>query len=368
VEKLALAKTLLEIKRKKKAHPPCFVGFDGFTDEIACAVDIRKDPDHFTPIPSIAAFSKRIAKASGKSGNIELVRRETKIGGNGPILANGLIAAGHRVIMAGTIGEKEAEPVFKPLAKKCLKVYLLGPSGHSDAIEFSDGKIILGKHKPLHALTAEKTVKKIGKKELVHALEVSKLFVSANWTMLPMMNDLWEALIKNIIPKLGQKKRYLFVDFADPAKRTDADLKRALKLLQQFNPTYEVILGLNVSEAERIAKLRKISTKSPELMGKKLVESLKLSQIVIHSPKFACTFGEGFSCCEKTPYTPSPALKTGAGDNFNAGYCSGLLYDLSPTESLLLGIAASGFYVRKGKSPALEELAFFLESWHKNRV
>lgn len=368
MEKLDLAKTLLEIKRKKKAPPPCFIGFDGFTDEIAVAVDQRKDTENFTLIPSIGAFSKRIAKASGKSGNIELVTRETKIGGNGPILASGLVEGGHRVILAGTLGEKEIEPLFKPLAEKCLKVFSFAPSSHSDAIEFSDGKIILGKHKPLQTLTAEKTLKKIGIKALIEALNDSKLFVSANWTMIPMINDLWEALIKKIVPKLSKKKRYLFVDFADPAKRTDGDLKRALELLQKFNKSFEVVLGLNLSEAERIAKLMKIRAKSAELLAKKLLETLKLSQIVIHSPKFACTFGQKFSFCEKTPYIATPAIKTGAGDNFNAGYCSGLLYDLSPHESLLLGIATSGFYVRNRKSPTLEQLAFFLESWHKNRV
>lgn len=345
----------------KKAPPPCFVGFDGFTDEIIAAVDKRTDYKKFTAIPSIAAFSKRIAKASGKSGNIELVTKETKIGGNGPILASGLIAAGHQVILAGTLGEKEIEPLFKPLAKKCLKVFTLCPSSHSDAIEFSDGKIILGKQLPLHTLTAEKVLQKIGIQELTHALEVSKVFVSANWTMLPMMNELWGILLKKIVPKLTQKQRYLFVDFADPAKRTDADLKKALKLLQQFNKTFDVILGLNVAESERVAKLMKVDPTS-------LLEKLKVSQIVIHSPKLACTYGKGFTFCEKTAYTGKPVIKTGAGDNFNAGYCSGLLYGHSPHESLLFGIATSGFYVRKGKSPTLEELAFFLESWHKNRL
>lgn len=353
VDKLELAKKLRKLK--KRPSPTCFVGFDGFTDEIITAVDKRTGPKKFTPISSLKAFSQRIAKASGKSGNIELVTKETKIGGNAPILAIGLIAAGHKVIFAGTLGDKKIEPLFRPLTQKCLKVFTLGPSGHSDAIEFSDGKIFLGKHKHLLELTAEKTLKKIGIKKLTQTLENSKLFASANWTMLPMMNEFWGILIKKIVPKLSKKKRYLFIDFADPAKRTDADLKKALKLLEKFNQTYDVVLGLNVSESERVAKLMKL-------------EKLKVSQIVIHSPKFAHMYGKGISFSEKTPYTDKPLIKTGAGDNFNAGYCNGLLYDLSPQESLLLAIATSGFYVRNGKSPTLEELAFFLESWHKNRV
>lgn len=356
-----LAEAILEIHRKKVKPEPCFIGFDGFTDEIACAVDIRKDKDTFTSITSIKAFSERIAKASGKSTNIELVVREKKIGGNAPILASGLLAANHQVIFAGTVGEGEVEPLFKPLTDQCLKVFSLGPSSHSDCIEFSDGKLIFGKLYPLQSLSAEHTLQQIGESALFDALNDSKLFVSANWTMIPMMNDLWEAILTKIVPKLSKKERYLFVDFADPQKRTDADLEKGIELLKKFNQTFHVILGLNVAESERMAKIMNVGANGPELL-----QALQVSQVVIHSPLFASTTGSNFSHARETAHTSTPHIKTGAGDNFNAGYCSALLYGLTPEQALLLGIATSGFYVRKGKSPNLEELAFFLQTWHNN--
>ena len=47
------------------------------------------------------------------------------------------------------------------------------------------------------------------------------------------------------------------------------------------------------------------------------------------------------------PYTSNPRLTTGAGDNFNAGFCLGQLLGLSPQQCLITGTGTSGFYVQK---------------------
>jgi len=63
------------------------------------------------------------------------------------------------------------------------------------------------------------------------------------------------------------------------------------------------------------------------------------------------------------PFDPNPKLTTGAGDNFNAGFCLGQVLDLSPKESLIIGTATSGFYVRNAASPTFHELIEFLSEW-----
>ena len=59
-------------------------------------------------------------------------------------------------------------------------------------------------------------------------------------------------------------------------------------------------------------------------------------------------------------YTRIPKISTGGGDNFNAGLCFGLLQGFSLRESLRLGNAVSGYYVRTGESPQLGELLDFM--------
>ena len=94
-------------------------GFDGFVDEIIHVVDKREDMKRFKRIETIEAFSKRIALYSGLSGNIELVPTQIKLGGNGPIYANMLLAQGHKVVYMGALGEGEVHPVFSEFADAC---------------------------------------------------------------------------------------------------------------------------------------------------------------------------------------------------------------------------------------------------------
>ncbi|PID89184.1 MAG: hypothetical protein CSB01_03330 [Bacteroidia bacterium] len=62
------------------------------------------------------------------------------------------------------------------------------------------------------------------------------------------------------------------------------------------------------------------------------------------------------------PYTSTPKLTTGAGDNFNAGFCNGLLRGFTTEECLATGVNTSGFYVRNAHSPSKQELIAFLRS------
>src|SRR3954467_4903522 len=78
-----------------------FVGLDGFVDEIIHAVDTRQNAEKYTRLNLIADFGGRITQAAGKSTNIELVNQKTKLGGNGPIMANALATLGLKVTYVG---------------------------------------------------------------------------------------------------------------------------------------------------------------------------------------------------------------------------------------------------------------------------
>ena len=89
--RLRVAATLREkidvVKRSSAS-----VGLDGFVDEIIHVVDKRLDVGRFERIPTIQGYADRIAEASGRSTNMELVTQRIKLGGNGPIMANALAA------------------------------------------------------------------------------------------------------------------------------------------------------------------------------------------------------------------------------------------------------------------------------------
>lgn len=371
--KQMVAKKLQKHYRELQKHPnkaaSCFVGFDGFTDEIISAVHTRLNPKEYHPFETIIDFSSRLADAAGKSCNIELIVKQTKIGGNAPILTDALLQGGHSIIFAGNIGsEGFIEPLFQPMASLCQAVVPMGPSAHSDAIEFHDGKIILGKLDCLTHINYENLIKQVGKEQLILWLDQTDLFACVNWTMLSAMTELWERLATDIIPSFHKRERVLFVDLADPAKRTDADIRAAMKTLAKLSDSYKVILGLNEAEALRLASVYNLAFKGSGepavmLLAKELREVLGFSEVVLHATSFAVVATEKGSWFVAGPYCAKPFLTTGAGDNFNAGYCNGYLYGLSAKEALLSGVATSGYYVRKGKSPTMDELVDFIKQW-----
>ncbi|MDP1836740.1 MAG: hypothetical protein Q8K75_12550 [Chlamydiales bacterium] len=378
VEKLTLARDLQESYKRltESGQPPlCFVGFDGFTDEIIHVVDQRLDAHTFEPMYTIADFGKRILAAAGKSCNLELVPKETRLGGNAPIMAQALLSGGHRIVFAGAIGPHgNIEPIFQPLALGCERVIPLCPSGHTDALEFYDGKVLLGKIGVLAEVCYEALIARLPEEELIAILDASNLFVSANWTMLPNMNTLWQQLVERIIPHCSQRPennpRAMWVDLADTAKRSAQDLVEALRILSTFQPAFKAILGLNHSEAQQVYHALIGPPPGPgaqqiEMMAKAIRKHLGIYQVVVHATRFAVAVSEDASARVEGPYCAEPKIITGGGDHFNAGYCNALLFGLPMDACLMTGVATSGFYVRVARSPSVADLANFLEQWHK---
>src|SRR5438132_11612641 len=86
------------------SHLRAFVGLDGFVDEILHVVDKRESAEKYQRLPTIAQIAERLAAAAGRSTNVELVGQLTKLGGNGPIMANALASFGLKVAYLGTHG------------------------------------------------------------------------------------------------------------------------------------------------------------------------------------------------------------------------------------------------------------------------
>jgi len=348
------------------------IGIDGFVDEIIHVVDKRFDFDTFDRVETIAEFGARVTRAAGLSANFEFVPVQVKLGGNGPIFANALLEYGADVTYVGSIGKPDVHPVFKPMADKGA-VYPLCDPGHTDALEFNDGKLMLGKIEVLNAIRWDVFKEAFGGVANVAALVAKCDMISmSNWTMVPYMNEIWEGIVREVFPLLPEraKKPLAFFDLADPEKRSKGDILEALMLIGKFETHFRAALGLNEKEAFEIAAVYGIEadeTLPREAKMQALVisiyEKLGISCLVVHPTKeaMACT-ADGFVRVDG-PFCEKPVLTTGAGDNFNAGFCLGQALGLSMEQSLLTGVSTSGFYVRNAKSPCFDELKLFLRKW-----
>ena len=140
--------TALSDNIKKAGQMTAFVGLDGFVDEILHVVDKRESAEKYSRLPTIAQLASRLSAAAGRSTNVELVGQLTKLGGNGPIMANALASFGMKVSYLGILGYPNLHPVFADFAKRA-EVHSIAEPGYTDALEFEDGKIMLGKHQSL---------------------------------------------------------------------------------------------------------------------------------------------------------------------------------------------------------------------------
>jgi sugar/nucleoside kinase (ribokinase family) len=344
-----------------------FVGLDGFVDDILHVVDKRESADKYLRLPTIAQLAERLAAAAGRSTNIELVSQLTKLGGNGPIMANALAGFGLKVTYLGLLGYPNLHPVFADFAQRA-EVHSIAEPGYTDALEFEDGKIMLGKHQSLKQMNWENIKTRFGQDKFTAKFGSADLVGFVNWTMLTHMSDIWAAVLKDICPKMKGHRRKLFLDLADPEKRTNGDILRALELISAFQKHFDVVLGLNEKESTEIGKNLGLNTSdhSPEGLLKlcqTIHQRVRVDTLIVHPTAYALASGPDGTAIVQGPFTPKPKITTGAGDHFNSGFCLGKLLGFPTDRCLLTGVATSGFYVRTGQSPALPDLAKLLRNW-----
>lgn len=366
----------LQALRENRAHAPAkhaLVGLDGFVDTIVKPVATRTGQgEAFTEIASIPEFAARVAGAAGKSTNLELYPLMDKLGGNGPIMAAALLAGGTRITYVGNLGAPAVHPVFQTFAAKA-KVYSLAQPSTTIAVEFGDGKLMLGQLKPLDAITLPNIEAAVGPAEFRALLAAADLVALVNWTMIPNMSAIFAALLDDVLPALparpaGAAPRRFFFDLADPEKRTLEDLAAVLGLISRFEAFGRVTLGLNLKEAQQVTAVLGLPAPEKDETSLRasctaLRERLGVATVVVHPRESAaCATPEGVFWVPG-PYCEKPLITTGAGDHFNGGFSQGQLLGLPPESCLALGVCTSGHYVRTGVSPTLDDLETFLANW-----
>ena len=337
------------------------IGFDGFVDEIIHVVEERQAIDRYTRVETIGAFASKIAAAAGLSANIEFFPTQTKLGGNGPILANALALQNHSISYIGAIGEGGIDPVFADFASVCKKVVTMAAPGHADALEFDDGKIICGKTASLPAVNWDKLLDLIDENELKDMIRESSLLGFTNWMELPNFNSL--LLGFNKILAETKNRPAVFIDLADPARRPTEEIKEVCNYIEKLQENADVIFGLNESESCQVAAVYGINADGFAERAAAIQQKSRLCAVVIHPLAGAAVATKDGSWWIDGPYTKKPKLTTGAGDNFNAGFCNGWLSGLTPQECLCSGVCTSGFYVRNCRSPKRDELVEFMAKW-----
>jgi hypothetical protein len=362
--RLAVKLGNLELRKKL-----ALVGFDGFVDSLGRVV-ARRHPVGYDPVSTIGEFGRLIVEAAGRSFGREVVIHRIEGGGNAPNLADGLAALGVRVAFWGTVGEPHR--AFEGLAARCVRFRPIGRGvGRTLALEFEDGKLMLNDTSELRGLGGAAMQQAIAEGYGADA-ERADLVGLANWSRYPRMTECWRVIAREVGPRL-QRGVWIIVDLADPSGRGDDELREMLGVLGELQHHGRVLLGLNLNEAGRVATAigaPAVEDDEPTMRraAGAIREATGLEVVVVHSRRLAAGAWAAGEATLAAWFTASARRTTGVGDRFNAGLAAGLMGGLGVPESLALGCAAGGYFVRAGRAGALGEIAVMCRDWAAGAV
>ena len=345
-------KSKKEIIQNKKVS----IGFDGFVDLVIRPVKTRADEKNYTCFSTIDQFGEKITSLAGKSGNIELIVTSTDFGGCGPHYANGLANMGVNCTCVGAMGYPEKNAVFN-LNENCRTISVSEP-GYSYVFEFGDGKIIMSDIEKINQFRWADLIERVGVDALVEYFDDADIITLVNWSYLVHFHEIYEKFLEIVMPRLKKKDRKIYIDIADCAKRAPEEIKKALKMFgkySEFAPTY---LGLNKSEALVMhSVLCEGEYEGSLAIARAIKEYSGIGTVIIHPVDSAAAVYDGGEVEVQGILCENPKKTTGGGDNFNSGFCAGLLADLDVKSCLISGMTTSYLYVKNGHCNSFDDIA-----------
>ncbi len=343
--KQTIASVLNELEQRSGRHF-AMVGLDGFVDKIQKPVKYQ-DLEGYNYYQSLDEFGQRIKEASDQSAQIELHTSTVKLGGNAPIFANALAELNIRNLCLGTFGSPQIHPVFRQIHPDC-KLISVGNAAETNALEFEDGKLILSELSIFSDLDWQSVSSKTDIHELVRAAQHTQLIGLVDWCNLPHASDIWRGFLKDVVKPAAVEHIKFFFDLADPSRKAPDEVKAALDIINQFSDFGEVSLGLNENEALKLAMFLGLTVEESDdqlkllRVGRLLFDFMNIHQLIIHPIDGCMLINHTEELYLDGRVISQPKVSTGGGDNFNAGFCYGLLNGYTGLQSMVLAMAPSG--------------------------
>jgi hypothetical protein len=344
------------------------LGFDGFIDTIAKPVfksgDGNTKTEYFT---SIKEFGNFISEHSHKSASIEIDILDRRIGGNMPNFARTIAALGLNPCCIGMFGDNNGN-IDLPFYDLPGEKISYAPAGTATAFEFSDGKIFfaprytLGGH-PWQRIERAYSARFPNGPSLECHLREADFIGCLNWSELFFMDKLLRSLFEICTSFFScDKKKFMLFDLCDFSRRSQAELRNILPLIEKFSDFRTVILSLNHNEALMLAKelfgSNSAETADADLsyIARTIVRNYDFDEVVIHAHhgSFAVAHGEEFFVA--TDRVAEPGISTGAGDNFNAAYAFAALNDFTVEDRLRFANFYAYIYISSSTRYGIREL------------
>lgn len=336
------------------AEKTVFLGFDGFVDRILRPVK-SKNGEEAVPFESMADFAGYLLTQKGRSCSVETELIATKIGGNMPNTAKALGELGINTLCLGAMGLPEISPEFLNMPKNC-KLLSVSEPGCCDALEFSDGKVMLGINSAIDELDYAKIIEVIPESEFISALNRCNAAAFLNWGEMTRSNDIWENIAKRILPRCDFYEKPLLVDFSDFSRRSGADFSAMLEIFKRLKEYFDITVSLNENE------IHLALNNSGEVTDSDLLSASELffgSSVVIHLHEGAKYTEGGKVHTAHKEIIKNPKVVTGAGDNFNGGLMAGLLEYKDLGRAVRLANKVVNHYITHGNIAKMKNALFY---------
>ena len=364
-QKLLQIRDLLQSAPGILAHRKIAAGFDGFVDSIVKVVNNKTEDGRVEYFSTIKSFGDYIAGKSGSGFSLESDELFQKLGGNMPIMANAMAHMSTKLSCVGAFGLPGLHAAFAGMHADC-ELYSFTNPGFTTAMEFADGKIMLAQMTDLNHAGWDTIKQAIGLELLKEIFSDADLVCLVNWSELDNSNQIWQGLLADVFlqTKYNPAKQFFF-DLSDCSKRSAVAINTGLGLICEFSKFGSVTLSLNRNEAGILYKLFYSVPPSEDLqiVGDQLFNLLKVNTLIIHTSKISLAFTTNGNYSNQPVFITDPTISTGAGDNFNAGFCIGQLLGMDPEQSLFLANSSSNYYITTGQSASLSELSSYISGF-----
>lgn len=329
------------------------IGFDGSVDSTVKPIKTAGTPNVF--FSTIGEYGSYIAKKAGLSCSIQIEQVESHAGGNAPYVATALANMGFDVTLAGMLGKEKILPEFITLEEYGLKLRSFDNPAFTQCFEFDDGKIMMARQMGHLEAPFDKFIPCLGDDTAL--LWNSDLLAMLNWGEITWMQELWMGAIECIECNSGtDMRKILYIDLADISCRPTEDIEQLLIFLRRATAVRHTILSMNENEMLTLGRVAFGGSSGEELL-RRLQNKGYASEIVLHTLKMASACDEGGVYYKSNPVIIKPVISTGAGDNFNAGYCAGALLDLPLDKRLEMASFSVRTYLTTGKPVSTEILS-----------
>jgi hypothetical protein len=339
-------------------------GFDGFVDRVRRMVAERQDEENYDALTTLEELGDRISRsaAADSSLSIEWLETATRTGGHVSHLSRAYGHLGYDPVMLGTFGDPIEEPFVEEFEDHEMVTF--GDPGYTDAVEFSDGKLMLMDINKTRQLDWDEIVDTVDPETLAGQIDGTALFGMGYFADMPSFPDIVDGLLEDVWPLLEAPPENVIVDPGDVRKLSETELRDGMDIITRLDDVATLTVTANRFETAVLAETLADAESDPFVeTARAAFEALGVSRFVGHGAHESVVVTEAGTSRVAVPRVEDPEITTSSGDHFNVGLSLGLVNEVPDRAAVALGNALASYFVRTGDQPSYDELRSYLDEY-----